>query len=262
MRHLVNYAVVDRAVAPEFIAKVKESNNQHWCLFPEPIEEDFALVAPFLVLMTPELTTQLTTKNASWGFFFQSEHDHKALRTHLRRLMNIEILQTKERLFFRYYDPRVLWAVLDGFEPLWLNHFLGPIQSVHTTFPQQRASDFEPMLTPYRPFGYEAFTPFPIEHTHYQAILAQCEQNLVDEVASMVGDKDKVFSKALVNQLIEWEISLPTHIKMVAQWCSDEKITSLLNFPKPWQTLLSNTQYPADYRIMRLQSEVRTTHVM
>ncbi|EGR4425972.1 DUF4123 domain-containing protein, partial [Vibrio cholerae] len=32
MRHLVNYAVVDRAVAPEFIAKVKESNNQHWCL--------------------------------------------------------------------------------------------------------------------------------------------------------------------------------------------------------------------------------------
>lgn len=62
MRHLVNYAVVDRAVAPEFIAKVKESNNQHWCLFPEPIEEDFALVAPFLVLMTPELTTQLTTK--------------------------------------------------------------------------------------------------------------------------------------------------------------------------------------------------------
>ncbi|EOX1774622.1 DUF4123 domain-containing protein, partial [Vibrio cholerae] len=30
----------------------------------------------------------------------------------------------------------------------------------------------------------------------------------------------------------------------------------------PWQTLLSNTQYPADYRIMRLQSEVRTTHVM
>ncbi|MBF4323242.1 DUF4123 domain-containing protein, partial [Vibrio anguillarum] len=170
MRHLVNYAVVDRAVAPEFIAEVKESNNEHWCLFPEPIEEDFALVAPFLVLMTPELTAQLITKNAPWGFFLQSEHDHKTLRAHLRRLMNIEILQTKERLFFRYYDPRVLWAVLDGFEPLWLNHFLGPIQSVHTTFPQQRASDFEPLLTPYRRFGYETFTPFPIERIHYQAI--------------------------------------------------------------------------------------------
>lgn len=86
------------------------------------------------------------------------------------------------------------------------------------------------MLTPYRPFGYEAFTPFPIEHTHYQAILAQCEQNLVDEVASMVGDKDKVFSKALVNQLIEWEISFQLTSKGLHSGVQMRKLLACLTF--------------------------------
>ncbi len=44
----------------------------------------------------------------AWGTFFRSDEPMKEVRRHFRRYLIVQEEETLERLYFRYYDPRVL----------------------------------------------------------------------------------------------------------------------------------------------------------
>ena len=259
-----NYAVVDRSVEPLLLNKVDEYECNAWCLFPAPVDEEFAQVAPYLVKVNDALQTWLQPKVTPWGFLLLSQAPVPALREHLRVLMDCMIAGTEQRLFLRYYDPRILWALLDGFDNVCLNHFLGPIHSVQTHFPHARASDFAAQLAHYRPFGYVTPRPLRLTQAQYQQVLKQCQQNLIVKVAALLGDAQDEhlwhFGEQLLEQCLDWDISLPAHIKSITELCANANITHWSMFPSRWAALLANTQHPAHFRIMTLQSEVRTSY--
>jgi hypothetical protein len=269
MHTAVFYAVVDRAVE-HHIVKAAEYESKIWCLFPEPVDEDFAKVAPYLITVNDEMQSWLKSRETPWGFSFASSEKPKIIRAHLRAQMNVYIEESAEKLFFRYYDPRILWAVLDSLDNVKLNHFMGPMQTIQTFFPVARETDVDERLAPYRPFGYLSLNPFPLSQAQYQNILMQCERNLTEEVAVILAGVSSVvnhtetfsFAELLVQQLIRWGISAPAHIKTVAELCQHKNVMTWPSFPDAWQTILTSTKHPASYRVLYLQSLVRKKHVV
>lgn len=261
MKQTQTFAVVDRAIEPDVLAVCDRLECEYWCLFPEPVDDEFACVAPYLISVNAELNDWLRSKSTPWGFMFESDEALKSLRAHLRRLLDVEVEETSQRLFLRFYDPRILWSLLNAFDPLRLNHFLGPIQSVETIFPQQIQSGFE-QLAPYRPFGYEIYSPFPISQGQYDAVLDRCRLNLIADVALVLEDDTAEFSALLVNQLIEWDIAQPESIKRIAALCQEQNVMSWALFPRDWQTSLSQTELSSDFRVNSLLHQVRSQHVL
>lgn len=273
MHATVQYAVVDRAVEPHILTKAAEYERKTWCLFPEPVDDDFAKVAPYLITLNDEMLSWLKSREVPWGFSFVSAESPKAIRAHLRAQMNVSVEGSPETLFFRYYDPRILWAVLDSLDNVRLNHFMGPVQSIRTDFPLAREADFNDVRAPFRKFGYLCLNPFPLTQAQYGSVLAQCEHNLTDDVVSVLAGPAETgqsagsltvrpFAEQLVWQLIRWGISAPAQIKTVAALCRQENIMAWPAFPATWQTILGNTGHPAGYRVLYLQSLVRKKHVV
>lgn len=260
MTPIQTYAVIDRTFMPNVLTACERHDCAYWCLLPEPVDEEFAAVAPYLVQVNEALMRELIPQTMPWGFLLEAYAPPKVLRGHLRSLMDVEVEESAQRLFLRFYDPRILWTLLESFDALRLNHFLGPIQSVTTTVPQQKESNFTQLLAPYRSFGYMALRPFPLSQQQYQQVMAQCRQNLITDVAHVLHDDSETFSTALVNQLVAWGITQGSAIKSIAQMCVEHSVVAWAQFPTAWHQLLSQTERPADYRINRLQHQIRSAH--
>lgn len=261
MKTISTYAVIDRAIESSIIDTCELFDCEYWCLFPEPVDEEFAQLAPYLVKSNDALNEWLLPKALPWGFFFESSEAPNVLRGHLRTLLDVEVEETKQRLFLRFYDPRVLWSLLNAFEPLRLNHFLGPMHSIKTVFPNQTQSDFEQLVS-YRPFGYVTYRPFPLSQMQYQQVLEQCRRNLITEVAQQLKHDSETFSEQLVHHLIDWDIAQPKQIKCIAALCLEQNVTEWAQFPEQWRQFLSHTEFPTDYRVNSLLHEVRSAYVL
>ncbi|NUP05598.1 MAG: DUF4123 domain-containing protein [Polyangiaceae bacterium] len=106
------YAVMDAARNEKIQWLLQESIDRHQNLFegqPGRVLDD---VAPYLVRFTPgsELLDRLLVGGwgDAWGIFVRSAEPLKEVRRHLRRFLMVEDESSYEKLYFRYYDPRVL----------------------------------------------------------------------------------------------------------------------------------------------------------
>ncbi len=135
---LVHYALVDRAVLPGILDWVEEEETQVWCLFAAPVEEDFALVAPYLVRLTPAFEQRLSVQNIPWGFLLTSTEAPKALVAHCRQLLSINVEGKAAPIFCRYYDPRVLWRLYDALTLPQQTFFTQRMMSIQTNYPEVR----------------------------------------------------------------------------------------------------------------------------
>ncbi|MCY9829541.1 hypothetical protein OTK54_25910, partial [Vibrio chagasii] len=172
-------------------------------------------------------------------------------------LLSVYIQEAKQPTFFRFYDPRLLWCILDCLTPSQRVFFAGSMIRIQTAYPKQREAKFESHAPMHRPPKH-----LTLNQEQYSTVLAQCYQNLEQEVASLFYQhqlqdrKDKsvseVFAKQLVKHLSEWGVSVVSDIKSVAQYCIDSQVTEWERVPTDWVTLLSNQQYSASYRIKTL----------
>lgn len=260
-----HYALVDSAIMPDILERVEQSEGLAWCLFPAPVDEDMARVAPYLVQLTPELGEHLHQSERPWGFSLTSCADKKALLKHLRALLSVYIEGAETPMFFRYYDPRLLWSILDCLTPAQQVFFAGPIKKLCTFAPEQKEREFESYPPMHQPPKH-----ITLSQEQYSSILARCYQNLEQEVSALFYShqpqdrKDTIISEAFAKQLVkhlsDWGITIGSDIKSIAHYCTEHQLTEWDQVPSTWISLLSNQQYSAPYRVKALTMNIGGSH--
>ncbi|UQA62013.1 DUF4123 domain-containing protein [Polyangium aurulentum] len=106
------YGVFDAARDDRVLVLLREAIEEHRSLYEGTQGYALAEVAPYLVRFSPNsrLLRALVEEGwgESWGVYLVGDEPPKAVRRHLRRFLMVEEEDTGERLYFRWYDPRVI----------------------------------------------------------------------------------------------------------------------------------------------------------
>jgi len=126
------YALLDAARGRDVYEVVRYFNPDHHCLFRGNLSERMLRSSPYLIDVHPdsEFTRDVLELGwgDSWGVFLYAppELPFENLRQHLRRFLRVHD-EGGRKLFFRYYDPRVLRVYLPTCTPDELKLFCGPV---------------------------------------------------------------------------------------------------------------------------------------
>jgi len=125
------FALLDAARDPRIYGRIRHSGLDYSCLFTGQLSEELLTAAPYILQIAPgSLTFPRLLEEGwglGWGIFFAARAGLFEVRRHLRRLLQVQTEHHK-RLFFRYYDPRVLRIFLPTCAPAQLSQVFGPIQ--------------------------------------------------------------------------------------------------------------------------------------
>lgn len=128
------FGVFDAARDDRILFLLQESIDEHQNLYEGVPGRALDQVAPYLVRFTSEssLLGRLLVGGwgRGWGTFFKSHEPMKEVRRHFRRYLIVQEEATLERLYFRYYDPRVLREFLKVATPRQRGELLAPFTRV------------------------------------------------------------------------------------------------------------------------------------
>lgn len=127
------YAIVDTARDARLLELLHESVEECHSLYEGPQGVALAEVAPYLVSLPRKdswLLEALVQEGwgAHWGVFLTSAAPVLQVRRHFRKFLMVEAEGVEGRLYFRYYDPRVLGAFLPTCPPESRKEFFGDIE--------------------------------------------------------------------------------------------------------------------------------------
>lgn len=115
------YAVIDAARSERALQLVEESIDPYASLYDGEPGRAFDDVAPYLVHLQRDswLLERFVTEGwgDAWGIFLLSSANFDAVRRHLRQFLMVEVDGEAHRLFFRFYDPRVLKTFAEVITP-------------------------------------------------------------------------------------------------------------------------------------------------
>ncbi|MFO0614740.1 MAG: DUF4123 domain-containing protein [Polyangiaceae bacterium] len=131
------FGVLDAARDARILTLLDECVDDVWSLYDGVQGQALAGVAPHLVRFSDDsgLLERVVLEGwgLAWGVFFSASRPAKEVRRHLRRFLMVEpevpVLGQgeRERLYFRYYDPRVLRDFLPIATPRQRGEFFGDI---------------------------------------------------------------------------------------------------------------------------------------
>ncbi|WP_334189553.1 DUF4123 domain-containing protein [Noviherbaspirillum sp.] len=128
------FAVVDAAVLDGLLETLHAMGTSSFrCLLPGHIEPDIAHVAPYLAPLqagSPLVAWLDTRCHLPWGYVIESGLSLAALQLHLRRFSETRGPQGEE-WWFRYWDPRVLRALVSILDPTQGAAFMNGIVRIH-----------------------------------------------------------------------------------------------------------------------------------
>ncbi|ATB42651.1 hypothetical protein CYFUS_008130 [Cystobacter fuscus] len=127
------YAVVDAARDQRILELLHESVEECHSLYEGPQGTALAEVAPYLVSLPRKdswLLEALVQEGwgAHWGVYLLCAQPVIQLRRHFRKFLMVEAEGVESRLYFRYYDPRVLGTFLPTCPPASRKEFFGDIE--------------------------------------------------------------------------------------------------------------------------------------
>jgi Domain of unknown function (DUF4123) len=129
------WAVLDAARDDRILQLVKESADEARHLYEGPPGDAMADVAPYLVRFRPDsgLLERLVHEGwgRAWGIYFAWDASTKDVRRHLRRFLQVLDEEERERLYFRFYDPRVLEMFVPTCSVRQLATLFGDIERFH-----------------------------------------------------------------------------------------------------------------------------------
>lgn len=141
------YAVLDGARDERIYRAVYDSQLEYECLFAGELPYDLALAAPYLVRLDARAAFTRWLLEEGWGksfgIFAWTRADTETLRRHFRRLLQIKD-DDGRRLFFRYYDPRVLRVYLPTCTAAELREVLGPVGRLLCEGVERQVTAYEP----------------------------------------------------------------------------------------------------------------------
>jgi hypothetical protein len=128
----VLWAVLDGARTDRIRVLLRESVEQYQSLYQGPKGDALAEAAPYLVSLPPgsRLLPSLVDEGwgRAWGIFLTCSQPFQEVRRHLRKLLMAEAEGGAERLYLRFYDPRVLRGLLTTFSAEQRQEFFGPVE--------------------------------------------------------------------------------------------------------------------------------------
>ena len=156
------FAILDVARDERIYRAVYDSKLEYECLFAGDLSYELALAAPYLVRLdeAAPLTRWLLEEGwtSSVGIVAWSLDDIEGLRRHLRRLLQIKD-QAGKKLYFRFYDPRVLRVFLPTCRAPELTEVFGPIGRFVVAGPEGQVIGYERGGRPLRVFEEEPSRP-------------------------------------------------------------------------------------------------------
>lgn len=124
------FAILDAARRRSIYAALQEFEGEYRCLYRGRLDPRVLAAAPYLVQLAEMAPfTEWLIERAwgdSWGIFLQAHADIEALRQHFRRFLIVQD-ERGRRLYFRYYDPRVMRVYLPTCVGLELTTVFGPV---------------------------------------------------------------------------------------------------------------------------------------
>jgi hypothetical protein len=106
------YAILDAARDPRVKVLVEACDDEVRSLFDGEQGDRLAEVAPYLVRFDERSALLEVVVSGgwgdAWGVFLTSERPFEEVRRRLRRSLMVRDEETGKRLYFRFYDPRIL----------------------------------------------------------------------------------------------------------------------------------------------------------
>jgi pSer/pThr/pTyr-binding forkhead associated (FHA) protein len=128
------YAILDAARDPMVYLRITECPERKQSLYEGPEADRLAFFAPYLITLPRQSSflEQLVREGwgKSWGVYLTSDKPFDEVRKHLRRFLTVELEGKKEKVLFRFYDPRVLRVFLPTCTSEELLQFFGPIREL------------------------------------------------------------------------------------------------------------------------------------
>lgn len=123
------HAVLDAARDRRILELCRESVEEHRSLYDGVEGETMAHVAPYLVRLPAgsRLLASLVREGwgRRWGVYLTCALPFTEVRRHLRRFLMVEMEGSRERMYFRFYDPRTLATFLPSCSPRQAQEFFG-----------------------------------------------------------------------------------------------------------------------------------------
>jgi len=121
------YGLFDSARDRDILPLLKGSGEKCQSLFQGTRGDLLADVAPWLVKFSENsgFLKKFMEKGwgNSWGIFFAGEADFAMTRRHFRQFLFVDEMENGNRLYFRFYDPRVFRMILPIYEKKQLVEF-------------------------------------------------------------------------------------------------------------------------------------------
>lgn len=129
------YVILDAARDYMRVGMARTVSPEFDCLFAGEKGERLDHVAPHLFACDPlgiiAHSALSGLEPGDVGLLLESGVEFTLLRKHLRRFLFVLRERDRRRVYFRYYDPKVLRAFLPVCTPDELRRFFGPITAIH-----------------------------------------------------------------------------------------------------------------------------------
>ncbi|MFS8066015.1 MAG: DUF4123 domain-containing protein [Byssovorax sp.] len=127
------YAILDAARDRRILELCRESVEEVRSLYDGVEGETMAHVAPHLVRLPAgsRLLAALVREGwgRRWGIFLTCALPFTEVRRHLRRFLMVELEESGDRMYFRFYDPRTLTTFIPSCSPRQAQEFFGSADS-------------------------------------------------------------------------------------------------------------------------------------
>lgn len=132
---MTRYAIIDAAQNYLPVAMARLVSPTSDCMFAGQKGLELEDVAPHLFECDAEgavcKVVLVPGDESCFGVLLESPDDFLTTRKHLRRFLTVKRARDHERVFFRYYDPRVLRVFLPTCNPSELTQFFGNVSAFH-----------------------------------------------------------------------------------------------------------------------------------
>lgn len=127
------FALLDAAQEPKLVGLLDEHHVEHESLYEGQKAVEYQDYAPYLVRLPRDSSfLELIVERGwghNWGAFLTSDQPFAAVRKHFRRFLMVELPDGK-KVYFRFYDPRVLRVFLSTLNEKETAEFFGPIDTL------------------------------------------------------------------------------------------------------------------------------------